>query len=78
MSRRGGGAADPRWITVKFVNPKAPPQCGTCGAKLVKGERVFYYPNSKTMLCMKDGCGMKASRDFAAAAFDEAQMNGGW
>jgi hypothetical protein len=69
---------DPYWITVKFVNPAAPPQCGTCKKRLVIGERVFYYPSTKTMLCMKDPCGIQASKDFNAAAFDEAQMGGRW
>lgn len=74
MRRRGGG--DPGWITVKFVTPQT--ICGGCKKKLVKGERVFYYPNSRTMFCMKDECGIKESNSFNAARFDEAQMSGSW
>jgi len=59
---------DPFWLSARFNSKCA------CGAEVKRGERGFYYPNAKKMLCAK--CGETASRDFAAAAQDEAFMSG--
>jgi hypothetical protein len=45
-------------------------QC-PCGKTIQRGERIFYYPRTKTALC-RQPCGEKASAEFAAAAQDEA------
>lgn len=64
-------ALDPRWIDVKRRCI-----CEKCGAAISRGDRAFYYPSTKSMLCAKDDCGGQESRDFEAAAFDEAMYNG--
>ena len=60
---------DPRWITAKFDST-----CGRreCQGPIKKGQRVFYYPSSRSCYCEKDECGGQASRDFEAAAADES------
>ncbi len=64
---------DPRWLTVRY-----PCRCHTCGTEIKRGERAYYYPNGKTMLCGRDACGPQAERDFEAEAADEAFMSGGY
>lgn len=54
---------DPYWLTAKFES-----SC-RCGTAISKGERIFYYPNSKTALC--PSCSDEAARDFEALRFDE-------
>lgn len=58
---------DPRWITARFASV-----CGKsgCDSRITKGERIFYYPASKTAYCAS--CGDAAARDFEAQSFDEA------
>lgn len=73
MSRRFQNL-DPHWITVKFITPDT--KCGHCGKKFIKGERAFYYPNSRTMLCTATDCGEQASREFAGAVMDESLYRG--
>ena len=69
---RGGGSADPRWITARFAS-----QCSRCGGVIRAGARVFYYPATKTVLCnVNEDCGAKASREFDAMAADERQYQG--
>lgn len=63
----------PYWTTAKFVS-----ECSRCKRKIVKGERIFYYPNERTALCINDNCGLQASRDLAADDFDQAQMSGSY
>jgi len=46
-----------------------------CGATIKKGERIFYYPSTKSALCPK--CSEAAAADFNAASQDEAFYNGG-
>lgn len=60
---------DPYWLTAKWE--------GTChcGGTIKKGQRAFYYPNGKRLLCAP--CSEKAAAEFAAAAADEAFMSGG-
>jgi hypothetical protein len=58
---------DPRWITAKFSSP-----CSRCKTTVKKGEQIFYYPASRSVLCHRDECGPKASRELDANVFDEA------
>jgi hypothetical protein len=60
---------DPRWITARF-DSKCP-----CGNIIKRGERIFYYPRTRTVLC-ENPCGNKASAEFAASAMDEASYCG--
>ena len=46
------------------------------GRPVKKGDRIFYYPNTKTVLSGPEAD--KAGADFEANRFDEAQMTGGW
>lgn len=46
--------ADPYWITARFIS-----KCSRCERSIKKGERIFYYPASRTALCSGDGCGMQ-------------------
>jgi hypothetical protein len=57
----------PGWITARFIST-----CSNCGKRVMKGERIFYYFSSHSALCSRDECGLKASRDYDAACFDEA------
>ena len=66
MANRRGFSADPYWITLR-----RPAECSKCKAKLRPDLRVFYYPNSKTILCSGDNCGLDAFRSFEAAKQDE-------
>ena len=59
----------PYWLTVKFAGR----ECSHCKKKMTVGVRAFYYPQDKTMLCMNDDCGLKASRELDADDFDQAQ-----
>ena len=59
---------DPRWITAKFDSLDAN------GNAVKKGDRIFYYPLTKTVLTGEKA--EQAARDFEAAAFDEAVMTG--
>lgn len=63
-------AADPKWITAKFSGKC---HATTCHALIRKGERIFYYPSSKSARCQ--ACGEAASREFDAAKADEEFMN---
>lgn len=68
MARRYGG--DPYWLTARFASV-----C-SCGKRIEKGERGFFYPNGRRMLCAAP-CGEKADREFQSAKQDEAFMGGG-
>jgi hypothetical protein len=61
-------AKDPRWLTVKYRC-----RCARCGTEIKPGQRGFYYPNGKKLLCDLPDCGKQASAEFEAAAFDESQ-----
>lgn len=54
---------DPRWITAKFASKDRN------GLFFAKGERVFYYPLTKTVLAGE--AAEQAARDFEAARSDE-------
>jgi hypothetical protein len=63
MSRFSG---DPRWITAKYAGTDKD------GVPFRKGERVFYYPVSRTILTGDKA--EQAARDFEAAKFDEERV----
>ena len=60
----GRKARDPYWITAKRNG-----ECSGCEAPVKKGERAFWYPNGRKILCGR--CGEAASREFDAAVWDE-------
>ena len=62
---------DPRWIKARFAG-----ECPKCEALIRKGDKIFYFPNGRHVLCSAEDCGGKASREFEAAAQDEAIMSG--
>jgi hypothetical protein len=58
---------DPRFTIARF-----PSRCQKCGAHLNKGEGIFYYPRTRTVLCCRqDACGPAAGRRFQAEIDDE-------
>lgn len=59
-------ARDPYWMTAKYAGKDSK------GRPVSKGQRVFYYPNTRAMLTGEEA--EQASRDFDAARSDE----GGW
>jgi hypothetical protein len=60
------GSAVPSWMTARFIST-----CSKCGKRITKGERIFYYPSSRSAQCSREECGFQSSRDYAAACFDE-------
>ena len=61
---------NPYWTTAKFNSVTKD------GEQVKKGDRIFYYPRTKTVLIGEKA--EQASRDFDAACFDEAVYNGQW
>lgn len=59
---------DPKWLNAKFDG-----KCSECGEKIKAGEKIFYYPATKTVL--KGECAERASADFNALAQDEEIYN---
>ena len=59
---------DPRWINARFNR-----DC-ECGEAIRRGDRIFYFPNGKTVLC--ETCGELASARFVSETHDEAVMSG--
>jgi hypothetical protein len=59
--------SDPFWMNAKLVS-----QCPSCSHWIQKGERIFYYPSTRSALCAGDTCGGQAERDLSAAKFDES------
>jgi len=62
---------DPRWIVARYKG-----KCSCCGTPILKGDKAYYYPNGKKILCASP-CGFKAEGEFLAAAEDEYFMSGG-
>jgi DNA-binding ferritin-like protein len=62
-SAKTAAYGDPYWMTAKY------PGRDNKGNPFKKGERVFYYPRTKTILTGPEA--EKASLEFAAAKFDE-------
>lgn len=63
-------SGDPRWMDARFPSKDA------SGNPVKKGDRIFYYPRTKTVLT--GAAAEKASAEFEAARFDESQMTGDW
>ena len=65
---------DPYWTTARFASRCRRTSGATpgsaCGAPIRKGDRIFYYPASRIVLCETGGA--DAAADFPAHAFDEA------
>ena len=60
---------DPYWLTAKFG------RCSNCNTD-IKGQRAFFYPNTKKIFGEK--CCDKAEKEsgsFGAACFDEMNYN---
>lgn len=70
--REGWGSSysrDPFWLTTKYSG-----ECKQCHRPIARGEKAFYYPIGKRLLC--DGpCGQAASADFEMGKADEDFMN---
>jgi hypothetical protein len=65
---------DPFWLTSRFAG-----KCAKCGAQIRKGDRVFYYPSTRSIFCEKrDECGPAHSREFDASRSDEAFLGGSY
>ena len=62
---------DPFWLNAKFGS-----KCGNCNKEIVKGERIYYYPKTKTAMCEK--CGKGAEREFISIAQDESAYMSGY
>lgn len=56
---RSSYSGDPRWITAKFSS-----NCSHCGKKINRGDRIFYYPRTKSVFCEGPSCGKHCERDF--------------
>lgn len=65
MKRYSG---DPYWTTARFNGKDQK------GNPVRKGDRIFYYPRTRTVCTGQDA--EQASADFHAAAQDEAFYNG--
>jgi len=59
--------SDPFWMVAKFAS-----SCPRCAVTIRKGERIFYYPSTRSVLCSADTCGGQAERDLSASKFDES------
>jgi len=64
---------DPYWMMTKY-----PGACSSCGEKISRGSRAFYFPKGRTLLGEACGCGEVAAQRFAAEAADEAAYNQGY
>jgi hypothetical protein len=69
--KRYRGARDPYWLESRYAG-----SCAKCGATIVPGERIFYYPNDRK--AYSGSCAEAAAGDFAACAADERQYTGGY
>ena len=65
-------SGDPYWLNARFEST-----C-KCGHRIKRGERIFYYPRTRTALCTGAACGQAAEADFLSHAQDEAMMTGNW
>lgn len=61
MARFNG---DPYWMTTRY-----PGECKGCKKAIRKGERAFYFPKGRRLLC--GTCGDEADAKFRAEAWDE-------
>ena len=63
LQQRQAAYGDPYWMVAKY------PGKAQDGTPVRKGDKVFYYPRTKTMLVGPKA--EKASREFGAMSFDE-------
>lgn len=63
----------PFWMLSRFGGT-----CSKCKRGFKKGEEIFYYPATKTVLCAGQECGRKAESDLRADDFDQAMYSGGY
>ena len=63
----------PFWMLSKFGGV-----CSKCKEPIKKGENIFYYPSTRSVLCAADNCGKQAERDLRADDFDQAMYSGSW
>ena len=68
-----GYARDPYWLTAKFTS-----SCKGCNATVNRGDRAFYYPNTRSIYGDQCGCAATQSADFDSHAFDESQYSGSY
>lgn len=65
---------DPYWINLRYAGT-----CASCGARLPKGARAFYYPKGKKLFGDQDACcgqGTLEAERFAELALDEWAYQG--
>jgi hypothetical protein len=59
---------DPRWLEARYEGTCHKPGCEQA---IRKGDRVFYYPKTRTVLARPCGHAEEAARDFEAHRQDE-------
>ena len=57
---------DPRWIDARYACT-----CRRCKRTIGRGERMYYYPATKSTYCNRDTCGRQEAREFESAKADE-------
>jgi hypothetical protein len=62
---------DPRWLEAKYAG-KCTGNHGQRTQAIKRGDRVFYYPSSRTILAQPCGHADDASADFNSHTFDES------
>ena len=62
---------DPYWTVARF-----PSTCAKTGAQIRKGERIYYYPRTRTVLV--GDAAEQAARELEAAKADEEAYNAAW
>lgn len=71
MAYRRSYPRDPGWLTAQFPSDCA----GSCGQRIAKGDRIFFYPKGRGAYGERCGCAANQSADFEAMAADEAAYN---
>lgn len=66
----GRYSGDPRWIEARFNG-----RCAACGESIAAGERAFYWPKGKRLVCAGTDCGELEARRFELDCMAEAE---GW
>ena len=57
---------DPRWITTRYACT-----CARCKRTIARGERMYYYPASKSTYCNHSACGRQEAAEFEGMKADE-------
>ena len=71
MAYRRSYPRDPGWLTAQFPSDCA----GNCSQRIAKGDRIFYFPSTRSAFGERCGCAEAQSNDFNAHAADEAAYN---